>query len=51
MLFLLCKIKNLFFPENDLFQFSIDLLYIVLVLFVGILTVFVLIEYKRLIRQ
>lgn len=51
MLFLLCKIKNLFFPENDLFQFSIDLLYIVLVLFVGMLTVFVLNEYKRLIRQ
>lgn len=51
MLFLLCKIKNLFFPENDLFQFFIDLLYIVLVLFVGMLTVFVLNEYKRLIRQ
>lgn len=51
VLFLLCKIKNLFFPENDLFQFFIDLLYIVLVLFVGMLTVFVLNEYKRLIRQ
>lgn len=51
MLFLLCKIKKLFFPNNDLFQFSIDLLYIALVLFVGILIVFVLNEYRRLIRQ
>ena len=51
MLFLLCKIKNLFFPENDQFQFLIDLLYIALALFVGMLIVFVLNEYRRLIRQ
>lgn len=51
MLFLLCKIKNLFFPKNEQLQLSIDLLYIALVLFVGILMVFVLNEYRRLIRQ
>lgn len=51
MLFLLCKIKNLFFPKNVQLQLSIDLLYIALVLFVGILIVFVLNEYRRLIRQ
>lgn len=51
MLFLLCKIKNLFFPKNDQIQFSIDLLYIALVLFVGILIVFIINEYRRLIRQ
>lgn len=51
MLFLLCKIKNLFFPKNEQLQLSIDLLYIALVLFVGILIVFVLNEYRRLIRQ
>ena len=51
MLFLLCKIKNFFFPENDQFQFLIDLLYIALALFVGMLIVFVLNEYRRLIRQ
>lgn len=51
VLFLLCKIKNLFFPKNDQIQFSIDLLYIALVLFVGILIVFIINEYRRLIRQ
>ena len=51
MLFLLCKIKNLFYPKNEQLQLSIDLLYIALVLFVGILIVFVLNEYRRLIRQ
>ena len=51
VLFLLCKIKNLFFPKNEQLQLSIDLLYIALVLFVGILMVFVLNEYRRLIRQ
>lgn len=51
MLFLLCKIKNLFFPKNEQLQLSIDLLYIALVIFVGILMVFVLNEYRRLIRQ
>lgn len=51
MLFLLCKIKNLFFPKNEQLQLSIDLLYIALVLFVGILMVFVLNEYRRMIRQ
>lgn len=51
ILFLLCKIKNLFFPMNNVFQFSIDLFYIVLVLIVGIMIVLVLNEYRRLIRQ
>ena len=51
LLFLLCKIKNLFFPENNVFQFSIDLLYIVLVLIVGIMILLVLNEYRRLISQ
>lgn len=51
LLFILCKIKNLFFPENKFFQFSIDLLYIVLVLIVGIMILLVLNEYRRLISQ
>lgn len=51
LLFILCKIKNLFFPENNAFQFSIDLLYIVLVLIVGIMILLVLNEYRRLVSQ
>lgn len=51
LLFILCKIKNLFFPENNVFQFSIDLLYIVLILIVGIMILLVLNEYRRLISQ
>lgn len=51
LLFILCKIKNSFFPENNVFQFSIDLLYIVLILIVGIMILLVLNEYRRLISQ
>ena len=51
ILFLLCKIKNLFFPDNSIFQYSIDLLYIALILIVGVLIGWVLIEYRRLVNQ
>lgn len=51
ILFLLCKIKNLFFPDNSIFQYSIDLLYIALILIVGLLIGWVLIEYRRLVNQ
>lgn len=51
LLFLLCKIKNLFFPDNSIFQYSIDLLYIALILIVGLLIGWVLIEYRRLVNQ
>lgn len=50
-LFLLCKIKELFFNGSSLFQCCLAILYIVLILLIVFLTLFVLKEYLRQIEQ
>lgn len=50
-LFLLCKVKELFFNDSSLFQFCLAILYILLILLIVFLTFFVLKEYLRQIKQ
>lgn len=50
-LFLLCKVKELFFNASSLFQCCLAILYIFLILLIAFLTLFVLKEYLRQIRQ
>ena len=50
-LFLLCKVKELFFNTSSLFQCCLAILYIFLILLIVFLTLFVLKEYLRQIKQ
>lgn len=50
-LFLLCKVKELFFSDSSLFQFCLAILYILLILLIVFLTFFILKEYLRQINQ
>lgn len=50
-LFLLCKVKELFFNASSLFQCCLAILYIFLILLIVFLTLFVLKEYLRQIKQ
>ena len=51
LLFIMCKLKTLFFLDNRIFQGTLDVLYILLVLLVVFMVVLVLKDYQRQIKQ
>lgn len=51
LLFIMCKVKTLFFLDNRIFQGALDVLYILLILLVIIMVVLVLKDYRRQIKQ
>lgn len=51
LLFIMCKVKTLFFLGNRFFQGALDVLYILLILLVVSMVVLVLKDYRRQIKQ
>lgn len=51
LLFIMCKVKTLFFLSNRIFQGALDVLYILLILLVVSMVVLVLKDYRRQIKQ
>lgn len=51
LLFIMCKVKTLFFLGNRIFQGALDVLYILLILLVVSMVVLVLKDYRRQIKQ
>ena len=51
LLFIMCKVKTLFFLDNRIFQGALDVLYILLILLVVSMVVLVLKDYRRQIKQ
>ena len=51
ILFIMCKVKALFFLGNRIFQGALDILYILLILLVVCMVVLVLKEYRRQVKQ
>ena len=51
LLFVMCKVKTLFFLDNRIFQGALDVLYILLILLVVSMVVLVLKDYRRQIKQ
>ena len=51
LLFIMCKLKTLFFLDSRIFQGTLDVLYILLVLLVVSMVLLVLKDYQRQINQ
>ena len=51
LLFIMCKVKTLFFLDKIIFQGALGVLYILLILLVVSMVVFVLKDYRRQIKQ
>ena len=51
LLFIMCKVKTLFFLDNRIFQGALDVLYILLILLVVSMVVLVLKDFRRQIKQ
>lgn len=51
LLFIMCKLKTLFFLDSRIFQVTLDVLYILLVLLVVSMVLLVLKDYQRQINQ